>query len=114
LDITCLDYKDLVKSPDKVWEGLTRFCNLPKETGTPLEAYQKYVLFMYYSFRIVCFRDSQRGAFLSRGVLATTDGKKSKKPEDWLEDLQKFLDAFELDEEVKFLPSLLSYSSGNK
>jgi len=91
--ISCLDYKDLVKSPDQVWNSLRRFCNLSETTSIPLEAYQK---------------DSQRGAFLSRGVLATTEGKKNRETDNWLKDLTKFEEAFELDEDLQFLPALLA------
>ena len=58
-----------------------------------------------------CCRDSQRGAFLSRGVLATTDSRKIQESEIWLQDLKRFESAFEINEDLHFLPSLLNCSN---
>jgi len=83
--IGCLDYKDLVQSPDKAWESLKKFCNISQHMTTPTDAFNK---------------DSQRGAFLSRGVLAATESKKIMGHENWKDHFSRFIDAFEFDEDT--------------
>ena len=39
--IGCLDYKDLVQSPDKAWESLKKFCNISQHMTTPTDAFNK-------------------------------------------------------------------------
>jgi len=93
LGISCLDYKDLVTRPSEAWSALASYCGLDPTSAKPLEAHKK---------------DSQRGAFLSRGVLRPAG--KVDKEETWHKDLTRFLEAFDMTAEMEFLPNLLSTS----
>jgi len=88
LNISCLDYKDLVARPEEAWASLASYCGLDPTNAKPLEAHKK---------------DSQRGAFLSRGVLRPA----GKVDQAWQQDLDKFLEAFDMTAEMQFLPDLL-------
>lgn len=76
-----MDYKELVSKHEESWKVLATFSQLPQTTeGKPLEAYNK---------------DSQAGAFLSRGVLSTARIKKKEQAIIDIE-IQKLLTAFNL------------------
>jgi hypothetical protein len=76
-----MDYKELVSKQEESWKVLASFSMLPTSTeGKPLEAYNK---------------DSQAGAFLSRGVLSTARIKKRDQAIIDIE-IQKLLTAFNL------------------
>ena len=81
LDIACLDYKDLVDRPEDAWRCIKRFCNITDDMEIPRDAYE---------------RDSQRGTFLSQGVLSASEKTAKGLYAKAKEDLPSIFHAFEL------------------
>eukprot|EP00088_Acartia_fossae_P003090 TRINITY_DN11281_c0_g1_i9.p1 TRINITY_DN11281_c0_g1~~TRINITY_DN11281_c0_g1_i9.p1 ORF type:complete len:428 (-),score=43.81 TRINITY_DN11281_c0_g1_i9:138-1421(-) len=85
IEILHMDYKVLVNSPKESWQRIADFTGLPNLEEKPLEAYNK---------------DSQAGAFLSRGILAKAKIKKKDQAIIEQESI-KFLAAFDLQRTVE-------------
>ena len=83
--------------PGEAWASLASYCGLDPSNIKPLEAHKKLVALKIFNFFLVFFvseidslfkrkfRDSQRGAFLSRGVLRPA----GKVDQAWQQDLDR-------------------------